>query len=235
MMNCIIVADKANCILLEEFVGKSSSLNLIETFSDSTSARSQLSKQQDIDLIFLDLETLKMDSFDFITSLECRPNIIMVSSGDQDALKAFDLNVVDYLLKPVTYSRFCKAIDKAVRYYSCKEISNSSDNEIFIKKGMALAKLKIKDIIYVEALENYVTLNTNDERYTIHFTMKGIQNQLPPGVFIRIHRSFIVNKSMIQAINENNIDLIVGDTFKNLPLGKSFRDSLLNNINLMAR
>jgi DNA-binding LytR/AlgR family response regulator len=100
---------------------------------------------------------------------------------------------------------------------------------------MALAKLKIKDIIYVEALENYVTLNTNDERYTIHFTMKGIQNQLPPGVFIRIHRSFIVNKSMIQAINENNIDLIVGDTFKNLPLGKSFRDSLLNNINLMAR
>jgi len=234
-MNCIIVADKANCILLEEFVGKSSSLNLIETCSDSTSARNQLSKQQDIDLVFLDLESLEMDSFDFITSLDFRPNIIMVSSGDQNALKAFDLNVVDYLLKPVTYSRFCKAIDKAIRYYSHKEVSNSSDNEIFIKKGSALAKLKIKDIIYIEALENYVTLNTNDERFTIHFTMKGIQNQLPSEVFIRIHRSFIVNKSMIHAIKENTIDLIVGDTFKNLPLGKSFRDSLLKNINLMAR
>jgi DNA-binding LytR/AlgR family response regulator len=159
----------------------------------------------------------------------------MVSSGDQYALKAFEFNIVDYLLKPVTYSRFCKAVDKAIRYYSRKEVSNSSDNEIFIKKGSALAKLKIKDIIYIEALENYVTLNTNDERFTIHFTMKGIENQLPSGVFIRIHRSFIVNKSMIQAIKENTIDLIVGDTFKNLPLGKSFRDSLLNNINLMAR
>ena len=234
-MNCIIITDKASCNLFEEFVEKSSSLNLIGTFSDSVSAKNQLSQRKDIDLVFLDLETLEMDSFDFISSLDYNPSIIMVSSGDQYALKAFEFNIVDYLLKPVTYSRFCKAVDKAIRYYSHKEVSNSGDNEIFIKKGSALVKLKLKDIIYIEALENYVTLNTKDQRFTIHFTMKGIENQLPSGIFIRIHRSFIANKSMIQSIKEDTMNLFVGDTLKNLPIGKSFRELLLKNINLIAR
>ncbi len=234
-MNCIIVADKASSILLEEFVGKSSSLNLVGTFSDSVSARNQLLKRQDIDLVFIDLDTLGTDSFDFINNLDNHPNIIMVSSSDQNALKAFDFNVIDYMLKPVTYSRFCKAVDKAIKYYSHKEVSNRGDNEIFIKKGSSLIKLKLKDIIYIEALENYATINTNDQRFTIHFTMKGIENQLPSEIFIRIHRSFIVNKSMIHAIKEDTMELHFGNSFKNLPVGKSFRDALLNDINLIAR
>jgi DNA-binding LytR/AlgR family response regulator len=234
-MNCIIVTDKISCKLLEEFVGKSSSLNLVGTFSDSLSARNQLSKRQDINLVFLDIEIPEMDSFDFISSLAYKASIIIVSSSDQNALKAFDFNVVDYLIKPFTYSRFCKAIDKAIRYYSRKEVSNSGDNEIFIKKGSSLVKLKLKDIIYIESLENYVALNTNDERFTIHFTLKAIENQLPSGIFIRVHRSYIVNKSMIQAIKENTLDLIFGDTLKNLPIGKSFMDLLLSDINMMAR
>ena len=169
------------------------------------------------------------------SSLDYQPNIIIVSSGDQNALKAFDFNVVDYLIKPVTYSRFCKAVDKAIKYYSRKEVSNSDDNEIFIKKGSSLVKLKLKDIIYIEALENYVILNTKDEKFTIHFTMKAIENQLPSGIFIRVHRSFIVNKSMIKTIKENSLDLIIGDELKNIPIGNSFRDPLLNGINVMAR
>ncbi len=80
----------------------------------------------------------------------------------------------------------------------------------FIKKGSSLVKLKLTEIIYIEALENYVTLNTNDDKFTIHFTMKAIENQLPSGVFIRVHRSFIINKSMIQTIKENTLDLMVG-------------------------
>ncbi|MDO9581459.1 MAG: LytTR family DNA-binding domain-containing protein [Bacteroidales bacterium] len=234
-MNCIIGADKISCKLLEEFVKKSYSLNLVGTFTDSVSVRNQLSKRQDIDLVFLDIEILETDDFDFINSLDYKPNIIMVSSGDQNVLKAFDFNIVDYLFKPVTYSRFCNAIDKAIRYYSRKEVSNSGDNEIFIKKGSSLVKLKLKDIIYIEALENYVTLNTNDGRVTINFTLKAIENQLPLGIFIRVHRSFIANKSIIQTIKENSLDLIVGDEVKNIPLGKSFRDLLLNDINVMYR
>ena len=177
----------------------------------------------------------EMNGFDFIGSLEYPPNIIIVSSAEEYALKAFDFNVVDYLLKPIPYARFCKAIDKTIRYFTRKEPINSGDQEIFIKKGSSLVKLKLRDIIYVEALENYVTVNTGDEKFTIHFTMKAIENQLPSALFTRVHRSFIINKSMIQAIKENTLDLIVGDTLKSIPVGKSFRDTLLNDINVMAR
>ena len=235
-MNCIIVDDdKLSCKLLEGFVSKSTSLNLLGTFSDSVSARNELSRRRDIELVFLDIQMPEMDGFDFIGSLEHPPNIIIVSGNEEYALKAFDFNVVDYLLKPVTYARFAKAIDKTLRYFSRKELSNTGDEEIFIKKGSSLVKLKIKEIIFVEALENYITLNTADERFTIHFTMKAIESQLPSNVFIRVHRSFIINKSMIQAIRENSLDLVVGNTVKSIPVGKSFRDFLLNDINVMAR
>jgi DNA-binding LytR/AlgR family response regulator len=235
-MNCIIVDDdKLSCKLLESYVGKSASLNLVGIFSDSVSARNELSKRKDIELIFLDVEMPEITGFEFIGSLEFPPNIIIVSSAEDYALKAFDFNVVDYLLKPIPYARFCKAIDKTIRYFSRKDVISTGDQEIFIKKGSALVKLKLKDIIYVEALENYVTVNTVEEKYTIHFTMKAIENQLPVSLFIRVHRSYIINKSLILSIKENSLDLRVGDTVKNIPVGKSFRDTLLNDINVMAR
>lgn len=235
-MNCIIVDDdKMSCKILEGYVAKSTSLNLIGIFNDSVEARNILTRRQDIDLIILDIEMPEMNGFDFIGSLDFPPNIIIVSSAEEYALKAFDFNVVDYLLKPVSYGRFCKAIDKTIRYFTRKEAANTGDEEIFIKKGSSLVKLKLKDIIYIEALENYVTLNTKDDKFTIHFTMKAIENQLPSGIFIRVHRSFIINKSLIQTIKENSLDLNVGDTLKSIPVGKSFRDTLLNDINVMAR
>jgi two-component SAPR family response regulator len=132
-MNCIIVDDdKLSCKLLEGYVAKSSSLNLIGAYNDSVSARNILSKRQDVELIILDIEMPEMDGFDFIRSLEFPPNIIIVSSAEEYALQAFDFNVVDYLLKPVQYSRFCKAIDKTIRYFSRKENAGSGDQEIFI-------------------------------------------------------------------------------------------------------
>lgn len=234
-MNCIIGADNVSCKLLVEFVGKSSSLNLVGTFTDSESVRKQLSKQHDIDLLFLDIEILEMDCFDFIGTIEYKPNIILLSSTSHYAIKAFDISVVDYLLKPVTYSRFCRSVDKAMRFYSRSEVSNKADNEIFIKNESSLVKLKLKDIIYIEALENYVILTTKNKKFTIHFTMKAIENQLPSEIFIRVHRSFIVNKSMIESIKENSLDLIVGETLKNFPVGKSYKDLLLKNINMMSR
>ncbi len=238
MMNCIIVDDdNLSCKLLEGYVQKYASLNLVGIFNDAISARNEMIGRKDIDLVLLDIMMPEMDGFDFIGSLDHPPNIIIVSGAEDFALKAFDFNVVDYLLKPISYSRFCKAIDKTIKYFSApvKEISSSGDEEIFIKKGSSLVKLKLKEIVFVEALENYVTLNTNTDKFTIHFTMKAIESQLPSTVFIRVHRSFIINKSMIQAIKESSLDIVVGHTVKNIPVGKSFRDSLLNDINVMAR
>ena len=234
-MNCIICANKSSSQLLEEFVGKSSALNLIGTFSDSVSTRAELTKRQDIDLIFLDVDLPEMDIVNFISSFDHQANIIIVSKDDKDALKAFEFNIVDYLLKPLTFSRFVKAVDKAIRYYANKEVSNSVTNEIFIKKDSTLVKLKIKDILYIEALENYVTLNTKNEKFTIHFTMKAIEYQLPSLTFIRVHRSFIVNISLIKKIKETSLDLMIGNELRDIPIGQSYRELLLNRINIMAR
>jgi len=234
-MNCIICANKNSSQLLEEFVGKSSALNLIGTFSDPVSTRAELTKRQDIDLIFLDVDLPEMDIVNFISSFDHQANIIIVSKDDKDALKAFEFNIVDYLLKPVTFSRFVKAVDKAIRYYANKEVSNSVANEIFIKKDSTLVKLKIKDILYIEALENYVTLNTKNEKFTIHFTMKAIEYQLPTLTFIRVHRSFIVNISLIKKIKETSLDLMIGNELRDIPIGQSYREMLLNRINIMSR
>jgi DNA-binding LytR/AlgR family response regulator len=238
-MNCIIVDDDVlSCKVIEGFVKKSSSLNLVGIYNDAVAARNALMSKRDIELIFLDIQMPEMNGMDFIASVDNPPNIIIVSSDDNYAIKAFDLNVVDYLLKPVSYARFCRAIDKTLRYFSKREINSGQgggDQEIFIKKGSLLVKLKFRDIVYIEALENYVTLATADEKFTIHFTMKAIENQLPSGLFIRVHRSFIVNKTMIQTIRENSLDLIVGGAEKSVPVGKSFRDILLNDINVMAK
>lgn len=238
-MNCIIVDDDVlSCRVIESFVEKSSSLSLVGTFTDAITARDALMTNRDIGLIFLDIQMPEMNGFDLIASLDNPPNIIVVSSSDNYAFKAYDLNVVDYLLKPVNYGRFCRAVDKALRFFSRKENMVSptgGDQEIFIKKGSSLVKLKFRDIIYIEALENYITLATADEKYTIHFTMKAMEGQLPSGLFIRAHRSYIINKAMIQTIREKSLDLRVGTAEKSIPLGKSFRDGLLNDINVMAK
>jgi DNA-binding LytR/AlgR family response regulator len=234
-MNCIIGADKLICDLLEEFINKSSSLNLVGTYNDSASIRDQLSKEKNKDLAFVDIEIPGLDLYNFINSLNHQPKIIIISGSDKNAIQAFDINVIDYLIKPVTYPRFFKAVDKAIRYHSPNESKNTAEDEIFIKKGSSLVKLRLKDLIYIEALENYIILHTRDEKFTIHFTMKAIENQLPSGEFIRVHRSFIVNYSMIQSIKDDFLDIMVGNKIKNIPLGSSFRETLLNNLKMIGR
>ena len=239
-MNCIIVDDDdLSCRVIEEFVQKTSTLKHAGTFKNAVDARNALLANRDIGLIFLDILMPEMDGFDLIDSLETPPNIIVISSADRFAAKAYDLNVVDYLVKPISYGRFCKAVEKTISHYAPRESGKSQipqgDREIFIKKGSTLVKLKFREIVYIEALENYITMATADEKFTIHFTMKAIESQLPAELFIRVHRSFIVNKSMIQTIQEKSLDLLVGKTEKNIPLGKSFRDGLLNDINVMAK
>jgi len=234
-MYCILGGDKESCRVIEELVRKASSLDLIGTFSEQEPFRNLLLEGEKGALIFIDIDTIKFDIFDFLKTLNDQPNIILISSSDQFALNAFDLNVIDYLIKPVAFPRFLKAIDRATKYYSNKEISNKGDNQIFIKKGSSLVKLKIKEIVFIEALENYITLNTTAGKYLIHFTMKGIESQLPSAIFLRIHRSYIVNRSMIQAIHEDFLDLVIGDTIKTLPIGKSYREVLMNDINLMSK
>jgi DNA-binding LytR/AlgR family response regulator len=159
----------------------------------------------------------------------------MITGNERMALKAYDFDVIDYLVKPISYSRFVKAVDKVVRFREKENVDVGERNEIFIKKGSSLVRIKLNDIVVVEALENYVVLHTDNEKYTIHFTMKAINQQLPSSIFVRVHRSFIVNKTRITMIRDNSLEMGDYKDLKSIPIGKSFRDGLLGEINVMIR
>lgn len=237
-MNCIIIDDdKLSCKIFEGFVEKYMTLSLSGTFYSSIEARNYLMSHNDIDIVFLDIVMPELNGFDFLESLDSHisPNIIVVSSKDDYALKAYDFNVVDYLLKPVSYSRFCRAVDKVVRYYSKKDVQKTIESEIFVKTASTLVRLKYSDIIYIEALENYVCMNTSTDKYVIHFTMKALENQLPKASFVRIHRSFIVNRKLVQVVKDTSVDVLVGNSLRSIPIGKAYKDNLLDELNVMAK
>ncbi len=234
-MNCIIVDRKADSPLLEDLVSRCSFLNLVGTFSDSSSACNLLSKQNNIELAFIDLNVAGSECISSIRSISNPLHIIAVSSSENYAMQAFDQNCIDYLLKPVSYPRFFKAVNKTLKYPAAAESVNSDDREIFIKKNSTFVRLWMKDITYIEALENYIILNTVDDKFTLHFTMKGFESQLPPDLFVRIHRSFIVNKRLIKTINEEFLQVNTGAGLKTLPVGRVFRNNVCEDLPVLNR
>ncbi len=235
-MNCIIIDDDSFVRkITEDFVKKTESLTLLHSLSSAVEAINVLNSNENIDLIFLDIEMPEMSGIDFLNALSNLPQIIIISSKDKYAVNAFEYDVTDYLLKPFTYSRFCKAVNKASERQEKSRLHSKGD-EIFIKHNSSLVKLKYADILWVEALENYIIINTFDEKYTIHFTMRAIEEKLPPKQFVRVHRSFIVNVGSIHSIEDNTIFIKTGDKAKNsIPIGKSYKDNLLKDLNVIVR
>ena len=234
-MNCIIIDDdKFSCRVIEEFIAKTETLTLLNTFTNPVDAINALEKQPEIDLIFLDIEMPEMSCIDFLDSLTIAPQIIIISSKEKYALNAFEYDVTDYLLKPIQYVRFFKAVSKAMNRYKKGRV-DTKGNEIFIKHDSSLIRLKYNDILWVEALENYIVINTYREKYTIHFTMKSIETKLPLSKFTRVHRSFIVNTNCINVIEDNGILIKTHEGTISIPIGKSYKDKLMDDINLIIR
>lgn len=234
-MNCIVIDDDAlSRRVVEEFATRTDFLDLKHSFQNAVEAVNILDKQtEDIDLIFLDIEMPEMDGIDFLNTLKNLPQVIIISSKEKYAVDAFDYDVTDYLLKPITYGRFYKAVLKAKNIFEAR--NKSEVDEIFIKKNSALVRLKYEDILWVEALENYVIVNSYDEKYTIHFTMKSIESQLPANQFKRVHRSYIVNVKKIEKIEDNSVYIRNSDGIKGIPIGKAYKERFMNDINLMGK
>lgn len=235
-MNCIIIDDdEMSRRVVEEFVNRTDFLNLSSSFTNAVEAINYLKQGEEVHLIFLDVEMPEMTGIEFLNSLNLPPQVIIVSSKEKYAIQAFDYSVTDYLLKPISYARFFKAASKAYEIFNKGRSFADTDKEIFIKKNSSLVRIKYNDILWVEALENYVVINTTTDKFTIHFTMKSIENQLPVAKFKRVHRSFIVNVSRITSIEDNSVIIKMTDSKKVIPIGKSYRDKLLNEINLMNK
>jgi DNA-binding LytR/AlgR family response regulator len=234
-MKCIIIDDdELSCRVLEEYVKRTSFLEFEQSFSSAIDAINFIKAGNNVNLIFLDIEMPEMTGIEFLNTITHPPQIIIVSSMEKYALEAFEYSVTDYLLKPVNYARFFKAANKALERFDRNQ-QGSEDQEIFIKKSNSLVKIKYSDILWIEALENYVVINARSDKFTIHFTMKAIENQLPNALFKRVHRSFIVNIREIFSIEDNSVVIKISDGKKIIPIGKSYRDKLLKEINLMNK
>jgi DNA-binding LytR/AlgR family response regulator len=237
-MNCVIIDDdRLSLKIIEDFVQKTEELNLVASYSSAVDAINGFSKPDapNVHIIFLDIEMPEMSGIDFLKSLQALPQIIIYSSQEKYAVESYEFDVTDYLLKPVQYGRFIKAINRAKERIDKKEKVSDESTEIFIKNNSSLVRVKYDDILWIEALENYVVVNTFKDKYTIHFTMKAISEKMPADKFVRIHRSFIVNIGKIKLIEDNSVVVKHEGGSKVIPIGKSYKDKLMNDINLITK
>jgi two-component system, LytTR family, response regulator len=232
-MNCIIVDDdKLARTALKQLISQVDFLNLKEECSNPVEAFNYLKKDA-VDLVFLDVEMPGMTGIELIKNLEKRPIIILISAKKDYAVEAFELNVADYITKPVTLSRLMIAVSRAQKLYETnnqKVETNEKDKEyIFVRSNSVLTKIKISDIIYIQALGDYVNIFTKEKRYTVHITLKGIEEKLGPGHFYRLHRSYLVSLDHVDGIEEGTA--YVGKF--PLPIGEQFKKELLKKLNLI--
>lgn len=229
-MNCIIIDDEDLSIKsLELFINKTDFLTLIESFKDPIEAVKFLNDNK-TDIIFLDIEMPGMNGLELIETIKHLPvQIIITTSHKEFAIDAFEYYVADYIVKPLSYSRFLKAATKVKTTYDEKMSSNDNDDTLFVKKEGVMLRIKKSDILWVEALGDYVTLNTDKERFIVHSTMKAIEYMLPSKHYMRVHRSYIVRIDKIDCIEESSISYKT----KLIPIGKSYRTGVFKRLNVI--
>jgi DNA-binding LytR/AlgR family response regulator len=232
-MNCIIVDDnKLARTALKQLISQVKFLNLVEECSNSVDAFNYLRKEN-VDLVFLDIEMPGMSGIELIKNLEKRPIIIFITAKKNYAIEAFELNVADYLVKPVDLPRFMVAVSRARELYLNKdqkvEENNKDKDYIFVRSNSVLTKIRTNDILYVQALGDYVNIYTPDKRVTVHITLRGMEEKLPPSMFYRLHRSFLVGLNHIDGVEEGTA--YVGK--HPIPIGEQYKKELLKKLNLV--
>lgn len=227
MINCLVVDDEpiARAGLLEH-IQQIDFLSPVAECKNAIEAAGWLQKKN-IDLIFLDIQMPKLTGVDFLRNLSAPPLVIFTTAYPEYAIQGYELDVLDYLLKPISFSRFLKAALKAQDYFlKTKRGSETSEEFFFIKSNQKLEKIKMADVLYIEAMSNYITVHTKQKKYVAYLTFKGIEQKLPSRQFIRIHKSFLVSVNAIQTIDINEVKL----ENCSLPISKSYREEVMNRI-----
>lgn len=214
--------------ILENLIKKNEQVELVAQFGDPIEASGKLS-ELDCDLLFLDMEMPEMNGLEFIASATDIPQVIVVSSKKEYAADSYNYDVSDYLVKPVDPARFDQAVGKVAAISDAVTSKSDGQDHLFIKKNKGFTRINFEDINYLEALADYVQINTNTDRFTVLSTMKSISSRLPKTKFLRVHRSYIVSLEKIDRLDDNMI--MIGD--KSVPVSRSYRESLLQNLNLL--
>lgn len=235
-MNVIIVDDEPLAHeILENYISRFPSLNLVAKCSNAIEAFEVLNTKE-VELMFLDIQMPQITGIDFLKTLSNPPKVIFTTAYSNYALDSYELNVVDYLLKPIAFERFVKAVHKATdspkdnsldtTTVSATPVEEKADY-IFVKADKKLIKIRFNDIFFIEGLKDYVILHTPNGRTVTLQTMKSLEDKLPSDIFMRVHRSYIINIKRIDMLEGNSVHI----NKKSIPIGKNYKDVLLEIVN----
>jgi DNA-binding LytR/AlgR family response regulator len=218
MINCIAIDDEPLALqVIKEYCDKISFLDLQETFTNPHLAKTFL-KENKVDLVFLDIQMPDCNGVELYKSLSNKPAVVFTTAFKDFALEGFNVDAIDYLLKPFDYPRFLKAIYKAKEYLEFLSSKDLELSSIFVKVNYELMKINLKDIDLIEALDDYIKIHIKPQPVLTLMTLKGIQEKLPAKEFIRVHRSYIIPVSKIEKFNRQKIT-VAG---KEVPVGSSY-------------
>ena len=224
-IKCIITDDEPLARKgLQGYIDKIDFLDLVGVCEDAIQLNTLL-KQQPIDLLFLDIEMPYVSGIDFLKNMTQPPKVIFTTAYEQYAIKGYELDVLDYLLKPISFERFLKAANKAYDYFI--STTTNQGNYLFIKTDNKLEKVNLNELLFVEAMENYVALYTPDKKLITHSTLKALQEKLPANQFIQPHKSYLVNIQCIQSIEANILH--VGGKYQ-IPISKYQKEDIMEKI-----
>ncbi len=223
-MKCIIVDDEPLALeILSDYVSKTDSLELIATYTNPIEAFSSIDREK-IELVFLDVQMPELTGIQFMKLLGNKAKVVLTTAYSEYALDGYDHNIVDYLLKPISFDRFQKAVQKInelnspiVEQNIVKE--NSIIDYIFIKVEHKIIRIDLDDILYIEGLKDYISIYTIKERHLTLMNMKKVEEMLPANRFVRVHKSYIISLEKIKSIEKNRIyiselGIPIGDTYK---------------------
>jgi DNA-binding LytR/AlgR family response regulator len=239
MLKVIVVDDEPLALdVLETYISKIPQLELIGRYSNALEANEAL-QNNEVDLMFLDIQMPQLTGTDFVKTLQNPPMVVFTTAYPNYAIQGFDLNALDYLLKPISLERFMKAVNKAVEQKELSQhehtatVTSAINDELdffFVKADKKLLKVNFEDIVYIEGLKDYVIIRLMQGRVITLQTMKSLEDRLPRNKFKRIHRSFIVALDKITAIEGSMVEVQDKERPKLLPIGKNYRDELLELI-----
>ncbi len=223
-INCLILDDEPNALeVLEHFIGKVFFLNLVKKCEHAIEAM-QILEENNIDLLFLDINMPDIDGLQFLKSIKSRPLVIFTTVYREYALDGYDFDIVDFLLKPFDFERFLKAVNKANNLISktsrLPAVQPKVQQYIFIKADYKLMKINVDDILFVEGLKDYIKIYTRQKLYLTLMSMTAIEEKLPAGEFFRLHRSYIISLSKIDSISRHRV--IIGEKF--IPISLPYRE-----------
>lgn len=224
-IKCIVTDDEPLARKgLKSYIDKIEFLTLVGKCEDAIQLNTLL-KKQSTDLIFLDIEMPEMTGIELLNSLENSPKVVIVSAYEQYALQGYEFNVVDYLLKPVSFDRFMKSVNKVHLLFQ-NEMKMDKPEHIFVKSRKQLKRIELKDLLFLESLENYVILHTVTSREIVYSTLKQMYEELPNDIFLQTHRSYIVNINHINSVDGNQIII----NSHRIPIARNLKDKVLNHL-----